>query len=296
MKAGALPVASAPSKLADVLTLAKVRLNALVVATSAGGYYLGATGPIDPVAMALACVGTGLVAGGAAAVNQVQEHETDRLMERTRRRPVADRRMSVGEGSAVATALAGTGVVLLWVGVNRLAALVALTTLVCYVVVYTPLKRRTSLATIVGAVPGALPPLVGGAAARGTLDGLAPWTLFLVMFCWQLPHFLAIAWLYRDDYARAGMRMLPVVDPRGVMTGRQAVLWAATLIPLSGLPYVAGLTTSVYAVGAMTLGIAQLLLAFRFARARTDATARTLFYGTITYLPLLWALMAIAKR
>jgi protoheme IX farnesyltransferase len=296
MKAEAVAVARAPSKLADVLTLAKVRLNALVVATAAGGYYLGAIADVDLVPLVIACLGTGLVAGGAAAVNQIQERETDRLMERTRLRPVADRRMSPGVGWTVAVLLAGTGTALLWLGANPLAALVAITTLVCYVVVYTPLKRRTSLATIVGAIPGALPPLIGWAASRGTLSDLAPWTLFLVMFSWQLPHFLAIAWLYREDYARAGLPMLPVVDADGAMTGRQALLWAVTLIPLSQLPYLVGLTTGGYAISALVLGLAQLGLAVRFAQRRTDLTARTLFFGTITYLPLLWTAMTIFKR
>jgi protoheme IX farnesyltransferase len=285
-----------PSKVADVLTLAKVRLNALVVATSAGGYYLGAPGPIDPAAMALTCVGTGLVAGGAAALNQVQERDLDRLMTRTRARPVAADRMSLGEGATIAGALTAVGAAMLWYGANGLAALVALVTLVSYVGVYTPLKRRTPLSTIVGAVPGALPPLVGWAAAHGSIASVAPWSLFLVMFFWQLPHFLAIAWLYREDYARAGLPMLAVVDPRGAMTGRQAVLWAAMLVPLSQVPYLVGLTTTVHAVGAMALGVGQLMLALRFALRRTDDAARTLFYGTITYLPLLWLLMAAAKR
>ena len=285
-----------PSKLADVLTLAKARLNALVVATSAGGFYLGTEGDLNLVTMAVTCVGTGLVAGGAGALNQLQEREVDRLMTRTRARPVAADRMSLGEGASIAAGLTAAGAVLLWFGANALAALVALTTLVCYVAVYTPLKRRTSLATIVGAVPGALPPLVGWAAARGSLDTLAPWSLFLVMFFWQLPHFLAIAWMYRDDYARARLPMLPVVDPTGVMTGRQAALWAAMLVPLSQLPYIVGLTTPVYALGAMALGMGQLILALRFAMHRTDSSARTLFFGTITYLPLLWILMCVARR
>jgi protoheme IX farnesyltransferase len=288
--------APGPSRIADVLTLAKVRLNALVVATTAGGYYLGATGDVDVLAMATACAGTGLVAGGAAALNQIQERGIDRLMTRTRSRPVAADRMSPREGAAIAAVLTLAGAVLLWIGANALAALVALLTLVSYVAVYTPLKRRTSLATIVGAVPGALPPLVGWAAARGTLDSVAPWALFLVMFVWQLPHFLAIAWLYREDYARAKLPMLPVVDPRGAMTGRQALIWAAMLVPLSQVPYLVGLTTMLYALAATMLGLGQLALAARFAFQRTDETARTLFFGTITYLPLLWLVMCVAKR
>jgi protoheme IX farnesyltransferase len=285
-----------PSKFADVLTLAKFRLNALVVATSAGGYYLGADGSPDLVKLVLTCLGTGFVAGGAGALNQVQEREIDRLMTRTSRRPLAADRMTLAQATLIGGVLTAAGVALLLIFANVLAATVAVATLVSYVAIYTPLKRRTSLATIVGAVPGALPPLVGWAASAGSLSTPAPWALFLVMFFWQLPHFLAIGWMYRDDYARAGLPMLPVVDPRGTMTGRQAVLWAAMLIPLSQLPYLVALTSIVYAIGAMALGIGQLMLAVRFALRRSDASARTLFYGTITYLPLLWILMAVARR
>ncbi len=162
--------------------------------------------------------------------------------------------------------------------------------------VYTPLKRRTSLATVVGAVPGALPPLIGWAASRGTIAEVAPWALFLLMFLWQLPHFLAIAWIYREDYARAGLPMLSVVDPEGILTGRQATLWAATLVPFSALPYLVGLTGTTYGVGAIVLGMLQLALTINFAVRRTDASARSLFYGSITYLPLLWLLMVVGKN
>ena len=181
------------------------------------------------------------------------------------------------------------------VGASTGAALVALATLVTYALIYTPLKRRTSLATVVGAVPGALPPLIGWSAAGGSLLGAAPWSLFLLMFLWQLPHFLAIAWMYREDYARAGLPMLPVVDPQGVLTSRQAVLWAATLLPVSELPFLLGMSGPTYAIAALVLGIGQLTLAMRFLVSRTDQHARSLFYGSITYLPLLWIVMAAAR-
>jgi len=288
--------ATATSKLGDVLALAKPRLNSLVVLTSAGGYYMAGPSSLDPVAIGLASAGTALVAAGAAAINQVDERDLDRLMERTRQRPMADGRMSVTQGRGVAAAFAAVGLATLWLGANPVAALVALATLLIYAFVYTPLKRRTSLSTIVGAVPGALPPLVGWAAAQGTLAGAEPWTLFALMFVWQLPHFLAIAWLYRDDYARAGLPMLSVVDRHGRVTGRQAALWAAMLVPVSLLPFLAGLTTAVNAVGALVLGVLQLSLAVTFARHRSLANARMLFYGSILYLPLLWILMAVARR
>jgi heme o synthase len=295
MKPDTLVLATPRSRLTDLFVLTKVRVNTLVVATTAGGYYMGARSGIDVMALVVTCLGTALVASGAAAINQVDERETDRLMARTRQRPVADGRLGVGEGRAIAVSLSVVGLVILWLAANLAAVLVALATLLTYAYVYTPLKRRTSLSTVVGAVPGALPPLIGWAAARGTVGELAPWALFQIMFLWQLPHFLAIAWLYREDYARAGLPMLSVIDRDGVLTGRQAMLWAATLVPISVLPYLLGLSGPAYAVEAIVLGMLQLALAVRFAIQRTDSSARTLFYGSITYLPLLWLLMMIGK-
>jgi protoheme IX farnesyltransferase len=237
-----------------------------------------------------------LVASGAAAINQVTERDTDRLMERTRMRPMADRRMSVGEGWLIAAALSLLGLLVLWLTTNAMATLVAAITLATYAAVYTPLKRHTSLATVIGAVPGALPPIIGWSAAGGSLALVEPWTLFLVSFIWQMPHVLAIAWIYREDYARAGMPVLPVIDTLGGMTGRQATLWAATLIPASEVPFLIGLTNAVYAVGALVLGIAQLITAVRFLRHRSEVNARVLFYASITYLPLLWVLMVFGRR
>ena len=283
------------SKLADVLVLAKVRVNALVVATTAGGYYM-ASESIDVATMAISCLATALVASGAAAINQVTERDTDRLMERTRLRPVAKGRMSAGEGWMIALALSAAGLVTLWLAANPAATAVALATLCAYAAVYTPLKRRTSLATVVGAVPGALPPLIGWAAAGGSLATIAPWTLFLISFLWQMPHVLAIAWIYREDYARAGLPVLPVVDRLGGVTGRQATLWAATLVPFSELPFLIGLTNAMYAIGALVLGLAQFATAVGFLRHRSEVNARLLFYASITYLPLLWVLMVLGKR
>jgi protoheme IX farnesyltransferase len=292
----ATTLSPARARLGDILVLAKVRLNSLVVATAAGGYYMAAPGDVSPLALGVTCLGTALVAGGAAALNQVQERDLDRLMLRTRMRPMPDERLTVREGTAIGAGLCATGLLVLWVGANALAALIALATLLSYTLIYTPLKRRTSLNTVVGAVPGALPPLIGWAAARGTIDGPAPWTLFLVMFLWQLPHFLAIAWMCRDDYARAGLPMLPVIDREGSMTGRQAVLWAATLVPFSQLPFVLGLANAAYSIGAIILGAGLLAFAVAFAIRRTDLRARSLFLASIVYLPLLWTLMALGRR
>jgi heme o synthase len=294
MKPEAIAVSPAASHLSDLFVLTKVRLNALVVATAVGGYYLAAPDGVSPLAIVIAGVGTALVAMGAAALNQVSERDIDGQMERTRQRPLPEGRMSTMEGTITGVALAAFGIVLLWVGANWLAAAIAFATLAIYVWIYTPLKRRSSLATIVGAVPGALPPLIGWAAARGSISGVAPWTLFLLMFLWQLPHFLAISWLCRDDYRQASLPMLSVIDRDGSMTGRQAALWTATLIPFSVLPFLV-LAHSGYAIGALVLGAGFLVAAIKFAVDRTDANARLLFFGSITYLPLLWALLCVAR-
>jgi protoheme IX farnesyltransferase len=286
----------AASKFHDIFVLTKARLNSLVVATSAGGFYLAAPSPIDWPRLLVASAGTALVACGAAAFNQVDERDLDRTMHRTRHRPVASGRMSVSEARVIAAALSAIGLALLALAASLTATVIALATLLIYVFVYTPMKRRTSLATVVGAVPGALPPLIGWTAAGGSLAGPAPWALFAIMFVWQLPHFLAIGWMYRDDYARAQLPMLPVIDRNGQLTGLQALLWSATLIPISQLPLLSGVTTAVYGAGALVLGIGLFVLAAIFARRRTDANARALFYGSITYLPLLWLLMSVTKR
>jgi protoheme IX farnesyltransferase len=302
MKPDALPyvktdaATAASSKLGDLLILAKVRVNALVVLTTAGGYYMAKPDVLDPVHLGLTCLGTALIASGAAGVNQVYERDRDRLMERTRHRPLADRRMSVGEGLLASLAMSAAGLAILWAFSTTGAMLVALATLVSYAAIYTPLKSRTSLSTVIGAVPGALPALIGWAAVRGNVTGIQPWTLFLIQFLWQLPHFLAIAWIYRDDYARAGFRMLTIVDAHGAIAGAQTALWAAALIPFSLLPYLFHMTTVEYALGALVLGLLQLALAFGFARHRSIANARRLFLASIIYLPLLWLLMVVGRR
>ena len=283
------------SRLEDLAALTKVRLNALVVATTAGGYFMASPDRMDVAALVATCIGTALVASSAAAINQVYERDTDRLMARTQARPVAEGRMSSSEGLIIAGILAVAGLIALSLSVAPAAAILAVVTLATYILIYTPLKRRTSLATIVGAIPGALPPLIGWAAAGGSLSDVRAWSLFLLMFVWQLPHFLAIAWLYRDDYARAHMPMLPVIDRNGALTGAQATLWAATLVPVSILPYLMGLTTAMYAIAAVILGVAFFITAARFMIARTNARARWLFFGSITYLPILWAFMIAAR-
>lgn len=294
MKTETVTLPASRTRASDFLTLAKPRVNLLVVASTMAGYYMGAGPDSQLGTLVSVVVGTALVAGGAAAINQVAERETDGLMRRTRLRPLPDGRLQPAEAAFFAAALVAVGLAGLAVGTNLLAAGVALVTVVFYAFVYTPLKRRTSFATVVGAVPGALPPLIGWAAARDALDP-AGWSLFAIVFLWQLPHFLAIAWMYRDDYERGGFPMLPVVEPDGRSTGRQAMLYAAALVPASLAPTVLGLAGAAYFAGALVLGIGFLALTVRFAMRRTVGAARLLFLGSVLYLPIVWILM-IANR
>ena len=278
----------------DFSALAKPRLNLLVVGSTLASYVI-AGGDMSLVFRLVCTVaGTALVAGGASAYNQVLERETDALMVRTRLRPLPDGRLQVSEALLFATALSALGLTMLAAGVNLLAAGVALATLLSYVVVYTPLKRVTSFATVIGAIPGALPPVIGWAAARDELSQGA-WLLFGIVFLWQLPHFLSIAWMCRDDYARAGFPMLAVLEPDGRSTARQTVIYTAALVPLSLAPTLIGLTGTTYFVGAFALAAIFMWLALRFAFSRSRLDARRLFLGSIIYLPLLWILM-IANR
>jgi heme o synthase len=296
MKSGADAVAlpAARSRANDFVALAKPRLNVLVVISSLAGYVMGDGDISNAARVILTLAGTGLVAGGASAFNQVIERGPDALMRRTRLRPVPDGRLQPGESLLFATLSSALGLVILGAGVNLLSAGVALATLLTYVLVYTPLKRRTSFATVMGAIPGALPPVIGWAAARGALTQGA-WVLFAIVFLWQLPHFLAIAWIYRDDYARAGFPMLPVIEPDGRSTARQATFYCAALLPVSMAPTLLGLTSTTYFVAAFLLGLVFLALTLKFARTRAVPDARRLFFGSIIYLPILWMLM-IAGR
>jgi heme o synthase len=281
--------------ISDYVALTKPRLNVLVVATSAAGYYLGATSAVNASAFLATVVGTALVAGGAAALNQVYERDTDALMTRTRMRPLPSGRVPLADARVFGVVLSLAGLALLTAFSTSLASLLALATLVIYLFVYTPLKRHSPAATIVGAIPGALPPLIGWAASHGgiTLGGLA---LFLIVFFWQIPHFMAISWMYRDDYSAAGFPMLAVIDPEGRRAGRQAVGYAVALLPTSLVPTFVDLSGMVYASVAVVLGIALLLLSVRFANARTMTAARQLFFASLAYLPLIWIVMIADKR
>jgi protoheme IX farnesyltransferase len=282
------------SRAADFFALTKPRLNFLVVITAGVGYYLGAWRDLSVMKLVEAIAGTALVAGGAAGLNQVYERETDGLMWRTRKRPVAAGRLAVNESTIFSLALAGAGLAMLATGANLLAAGLALLTLISYNVVYTPLKRRSQLATLVGAVPGALPPMIGWAAAQGRLTPEA-WALFAIVFVWQIPHFMAIAWLYRDDFRRAGFPLLPVVNADGKSTARQAVIFSVLLLPISLVPFLLHAAGAIYAAGAIAGGLGILGLSLSFASDRTDERARRLFLASITYLPMLWILL-IADR
>jgi protoheme IX farnesyltransferase len=278
----------------DLIQLSKPRLNALAVATTLGGYYMAGGGDGDFARLFHTIAGTALVAAGSSAFNQYYERYTDRLMRRTRLRPLPDGRMPPIDALLFASGITVVGVVQLAIGANLLAAAVALVTLVSYVAVYTPLKRRTAFATVVGAVPGALPPLIGWAAVRGSLDAVAL-TLFAIGFLWQMPHFLAIAWLYKSDYERAGFPLLPVIEPDGRSTGRQAVAYAAALVPVSLAPTAFGLSGAAYFASALVLSSAFLFLALRFAATRSTSSARWLFFSSILYLPIIWGIMIADK-
>ena len=277
----------------DYLTLTKPRITALVLASAAAGFLLGATS-FDLILFAHTMVGVGLVAAGTSAMNQVLERDVDALMRRTRARPLPAGRLDARPAAFFSGALAAGGIAWLALAVNPITAVLAAATFLSYDFIYTPLKRVHSLSTVVGAVPGALPILGGWTAATGEL-GPGGWALFGILFVWQLPHFLALAWLLREDYGAAGLRMLSVGDPEGRETRRQAVLYALTLIPVSLMPSVLGLTGPIYFAAALVLGGGFLWTALRFGREATAERARRLFRASIVYLPLLMAILVMDK-
>jgi protoheme IX farnesyltransferase len=282
--------ATTRSRGSDFLALTKPRLNSLVLLTTVAAYRLGVDTTSSPMTLLHTVVGTALVAGGAAALNQVWERESDKLMRRTRMRPLPDARLEPAHATIFGWLLGLTGLADLAVFVNPLAAGVALATLASYIWFYTPLKFVTSLSTIAGAIPGALPAMIGWTAATNTLSKEG-WVLFGIVFLWQMPHFLALAWMYRDDYARAGMPLLPVIQPDGRSTGRQVVLYTAGLVPVTLLPTLVGLASPYYLAGAVVLGAVLMVLALEFAYTRTIDAARRLFLGSILYLPILWGIL-----
>jgi protoheme IX farnesyltransferase len=270
--------------------LFKARLTGVVLLTAVVGFYMGCRGRVDGLVLLHTVLGTALVAAGGSALNQFLEREYDARMRRTRERPLPSGRLLPGTALAVGSAAGALGLVYLTLAVNALTGALGAVTLFTYVLVYTPLKRVTWLNTVIGAIPGALPPVMGWVAARGGLSW-AGLVLFGIQALWQVPHFMAIAWIYREEYARAGFKMLPVVDGDGRRTGRQAIGFALALLGASVLPFFLGLAGAIYLWGAAALGVVFAGLAIQFGRRRTVARARLLFYASILYLPLLLAVM-----
>lgn len=278
----------------DFLLLTKPRVVAMVLVTTIVGYYLGSSGATDFLRLLSTLIGTVLAAAGTLALNQFLERDLDARMERTRLRPLPDGRLQPGESLAFGTAITVGGLLHLWLAVGALAAAVTAATVALYLFVYTPLKLRSPLCMVVGAIPGALPPVVGWVAASGEF-GAGAWVLFSILYLWQLPHTLAIARLYRDDYARAGIRVLPVVDPNGTSTERQIVAGCLALLTVGLLPTLLGLTGAVYFFGALLLGLGFLVCGMSQAVSRSVATARRLVFASVLYLPLLLGLMVLDK-
>jgi len=285
----------ARSRLADYAELAKPEVSSLVLASTLVGFYLGARGTLDWVLLAHALVGTGLVAGGTGAFNQLLEREDDARMRRTAGRPLPARRLEPAAALRYAALLSAGGILYLALLVNGLASLLAFATWASYLFLYTPLKKRTTWCTAVGAFPGAMPPLIGWAAARNTLDPQA-WVLYAILFLWQFPHFLSIAWMYREDYARGGIVMLPVADPSGRATGRQIVAYALALLPVGVLPTFLGMAGPVYFLGALLLSLGFLWFSIRAARSHSNLHAKHLLHASVAYLPLLFALLMLDKK
>src|SRR5438046_2191322 len=278
----------------DLVELVKARLTLLVLLTTAVGFYLGAEGPINFAALLHTVFGTAAAAAGAAALNQWWEYKLDALMQRTRSRPVPAGRMRPRVACLLGTALSIFGVAYLAFVSNALSAALAAITIIIYIFVSTPLQLISTLNTALGAVPGALPPMIGWAAARGTLNAGA-WMLFAILFFWQLPHFFAIAWMYRDDYARAGFQMIASDDPTGERSASQSVLFCILLLVLGGLPGFVGIVNFLYIPAELALGGVFVAVAMRFLRTRTRADARLLFITSIMYLPLLLAALVATK-
>ncbi len=289
----AAPEANALGRWSDLSQLVKARLTFLVLITTGVGFYLART-PVDFGGLLHVLFGSALAAAGASALNQWWERDLDALMSRTRQRPVPAGRMRARNALMLGCALSAAGVIYLATLTNLLAASLAALTVIIYIFAYTPLKRLTTINTLVGAIPGALPPLIGWAAARGSLD-FAAWTLFAILFIWQMPHFFAIAWMCRHDYECAGFRMLSRDDESGVRSASQAVLFCIGLLLIGGIPAFIGMAHPLYLVAELILGGAFTALAMRFHRAGNLGNARLLFLASIIYLPLLLAALMIAR-
>jgi heme o synthase len=287
------PLRSAVEGMHALLELTKVRLSALVLLTTAVGFLAAGAGDSSHLLWTL--VGTALAAGGAQAINQALEWRRDALMERTAKRPVPLHKISPRGAFLLGAGLAGSGLATLLLGVNPLTAGLGLAVVLLYTAVYTPLKVRTPLCTLAGAVCGAIPPMMGWTGATGSV-GFGAWVLGTLLFLWQIPHFLSLAWLYREDYARGGFRMLPAVDPRGTITAHLVTLYCLALLPVGLVAHLAGMAGWAFVAGSLVLGGGQLVLGLRLAGTRTDASARRLFLATLAYLPLLLVILMADRQ
>ena len=292
--AEALAPTGAKARAAAYIELTKPRITFLIVLTSAAGFCLGSRGAVNYLTFAHAMIGIGLLSSGIATLNQFMERDLDGLMRRTAERPLPSGRLLPFEALWFGVALTLTAELYLALAVNALTAVLGLTVIAGYLFLYTPLKTRTSLSTAVGAFPGAMPPLIGWAAARGELD-VAAWVLFAILFLWQFPHFLAIAWMYREDYGRAGIRMLPVVEPDGRVTGQQIIVYSLMLIPVSLLPTILGISGKFYLIAALILGLVFLATSIRAALSKSNQHARQLLLASVLYLPLLFGVMVLNR-
>jgi len=288
------PSVSGAARLSAYAELTKPRITFLVVLTAAAGFSMGSSAGIDYLRLINASIGIALLSSGIAALNQYLERDLDRLMRRTQARPLPSGKLSPIEAALFGVALCSLATIYLAIFINPLSALLGVATLASYLFVYTPLKTKTTLSTVLGAFPGAMPPFIGWVAARGQVT-VEAWMLFAILFLWQFPHFLAIAWMYRDDYARAGIKMLPVVEPEGNVTGQQIIIYTLLLLPVSLLPAAIGLAGAVYLVGASVLGVCFLFFSARAALVRTTWQARQLLLASVFYLPALFALMVLNR-
>ena len=270
--------------------LTKPRITTFVLLTTAAGFFLGSRGPFAWLLFLNTVVGVGLLSSGVSALNEYIERDLDALMRRTARRPLPTGRLSARVALAFGLLLTAGGELYLAACVNLLSAACGLGVVVGYLLLYTPLKTRTSLSTVVGAFPGAVPPLLGWAAAAGTV-GVEAWVLFAILFLWQFPHFFAIAWMYREDYARAGILMLPVVEPEGRLTRQQIVLWTLMLVPVSLAPAALGISGAVYFAGALVLGGLFVWISLAAALTLSRRNARRVLLASVVYLPFLFGLM-----
>ena len=285
---------SVREKLAAYLELTKPRIAFMLVLTSAAGFYLGSSANFNFVIFTNAMIGITLLAFGVATLNQVWERKTDALMERTAKRPLVVGKVTFNEALIFGLLQCAVAEIYLTFLVNGLTAILGLVVIVGYVLLYTPLKTRTSASTAIGAIPGALPPLMGWTSASNEIT-LGAWILFALLFLWQFPHFLAIAWMYREQYAKAGILMLPVIEPEGKITAKQIVIFTILLLPISVAPFFIGLAGWVYLIGASLLGIWFLSASIGAARAKTDEKARKLLLVSVIYLPLIFLLMVFNK-